>query len=51
MSMSQEALDARRKYKREWAKKYREANPERMKKIEETYWEKKAQKLKEQKAE
>lgn len=36
--MTEQAKQARRDYKREWAKK----NPERMKAAQERYWEKKA---------
>ena len=42
--LSQEAKEARNAYYREWRKK----NPEKMKRYQENYWKKKAQKMQEQ---
>lgn len=42
--MTREALEARRAYKREWAKK----NPEKVRKYQETFWQKQAEKAAEQ---
>ena len=41
MSMSKEALEARRAYKRRWAKEH----PESVRASQEKYWNKKAQEL------
>lgn len=43
MALSPEALEAKRAYQREWARK----NKERIKQTRERYWERKAQELKE----
>lgn len=48
MSMSQEALEARRAYKREYAKKWRKKNSQKEKEAHERYWERKAAELKQQ---
>lgn len=45
--MTEEALEARRAYQREWAK----AHPEAVKAYKERYWEKKAQQAKADEAE
>jgi len=44
-ALSDAAKEAKRKYQREYARKWRKENPEKVKESHQKYWEKKAREL------